>query len=224
MIRKLILGMSALACVLSLVVFGTSLCCADRYYYSGYSRNARVWRVGIINHRKRVHHGQFIRCGVGLPRPTTTRFAGVVYSTHRIGWSRAATVNRFLRIPTWMPPVVFGAFPLISLWGIPRRRRKLRRARGQCVTCGYDLTGNLSGVCPECGTPCHEEKPWTTPGGFGGLRDAGESVGESRCGCTRSLELKGGLMTALVLTRNVACVPKSTIDRTHGSLSMGLDG
>ena len=22
---------------------------------------------------------------------------------------------------------------------------------GQCLTCGYDLTGNVSGVCPECG-------------------------------------------------------------------------
>lgn len=24
---------------------------------------------------------------------------------------------------------------------------------GQCVCCGYDLTGNGSGVCPECGAP-----------------------------------------------------------------------
>ncbi|GJM23618.1 MAG: hypothetical protein DHS20C16_00330 [Phycisphaerae bacterium] len=23
----------------------------------------------------------------------------------------------------------------------------------QCSNCGYDLTGNVSGVCPECGTP-----------------------------------------------------------------------
>ena len=23
----------------------------------------------------------------------------------------------------------------------------------ECVACGYDLTGNVSGVCPECGTP-----------------------------------------------------------------------
>ncbi len=23
----------------------------------------------------------------------------------------------------------------------------------QCRGCGYDLTGNVSGVCPECGTP-----------------------------------------------------------------------
>ena len=30
-------------------------------------------------------------------------------------------------------------------------RRRKRLARGLCPGCGYDLTGNLSGVCPECG-------------------------------------------------------------------------
>jgi len=29
---------------------------------------------------------------------------------------------------------------------------KLRHAKGHCPMCGYDLTGNTSGVCPECGT------------------------------------------------------------------------
>jgi hypothetical protein len=24
--------------------------------------------------------------------------------------------------------------------------------KGQCLACGYNLTGNVSGVCPECGT------------------------------------------------------------------------
>ena len=28
-----------------------------------------------------------------------------------------------------------------------------RRRRGLCAACGYNLRGNLSGVCPECGTP-----------------------------------------------------------------------
>ena len=32
------------------------------------------------------------------------------------------------------------------------RRRRRRRLSGVCVGCGYDLTGNVSGVCPECGT------------------------------------------------------------------------
>lgn len=29
---------------------------------------------------------------------------------------------------------------------------------GHCPRCGYNLTGNLSGVCPECGTPVREDK------------------------------------------------------------------
>lgn len=28
-----------------------------------------------------------------------------------------------------------------------------RGNRWQCQTCGYNLTGNVSGICPECGTP-----------------------------------------------------------------------
>lgn len=31
-------------------------------------------------------------------------------------------------------------------------RRRLRRKRGCCAECAYDLTDNISGVCPECGT------------------------------------------------------------------------
>ena len=26
-----------------------------------------------------------------------------------------------------------------------------RRKKGLCIKCGYDLTGNVSGICPECG-------------------------------------------------------------------------
>jgi hypothetical protein len=37
----------------------------------------------------------------------------------------------------------------LAEWGVRRRRR----ASGLCLACGYRLTGNVSGVCPECGTP-----------------------------------------------------------------------
>lgn len=34
-----------------------------------------------------------------------------------------------------------------------RARRRLREQRGCCTACSYSLTGNVSGVCPECGQP-----------------------------------------------------------------------
>jgi len=33
-----------------------------------------------------------------------------------------------------------------------RRRQIARAAAGRCPTCAYDLTGNTTGVCTECGT------------------------------------------------------------------------
>jgi hypothetical protein len=31
-------------------------------------------------------------------------------------------------------------------------QRQLDSMSGRCGNCGYDLTGNVTGVCPECGT------------------------------------------------------------------------
>jgi hypothetical protein len=35
--------------------------------------------------------------------------------------------------------------------GVDRERQVARTDGGICSACGYDLTGNVSGVCPECG-------------------------------------------------------------------------
>jgi predicted RNA-binding Zn-ribbon protein involved in translation (DUF1610 family) len=48
-------------------------------------------------------------------------------------------------IPLWiflLPPLALAVF-------LSRRRRFPEH---HCQSCGYDLTGNISGVCPECGT------------------------------------------------------------------------
>jgi len=47
------------------------------------------------------------------------------------------------------PTVIAGC--LWYRWDRPYALRRQRRAKGLCVRCGYDLTGNVSGVCPECG-------------------------------------------------------------------------
>ena len=55
-----------------------------------------------------------------------------------------------IRVPTWMLVVVFSLLPL---WRESRRYAKRRRSRANlCIECGYNLTGNTSGTCPECGT------------------------------------------------------------------------
>ena len=51
-------------------------------------------------------------------------------------------------IPLWMITFVLSLCTLMPLTGWRRRRRE---QRGLCVRCGYNLTGNVSGVCPECG-------------------------------------------------------------------------
>ena len=50
-------------------------------------------------------------------------------------------------LPLWIPLALL-AVPTAWLWLLDRRRP----APGKC-RCGYDLTGNTSGRCPECGTP-----------------------------------------------------------------------
>lgn len=71
----------------------------------------------------------------------------------------AKTVHTFIWfMVVWILVLVIcwtsGVF-LLYVTALPRRimreRRRRRLAGGQCLICGYDLTGNVSGVCPECG-------------------------------------------------------------------------
>jgi len=52
------------------------------------------------------------------------------------------------------------AVTLVSIWtGIWIVKTYIRDfpTPGHCVECAYDLTGNISGICPECGTPIPDE-------------------------------------------------------------------
>ena len=51
--------------------------------------------------------------------------------------------------------IAFAAYPAIAFIRGPLRRWR-RRKKGLCIGCGYNLTGNVSGVCPECGTKAVE--------------------------------------------------------------------
>jgi len=57
-----------------------------------------------------------------------------------------------LSVPWWIVVVVLAVMPSIRIrqW-LRSRRREVRRRRGLCPTCGYDLSATPS-QCPECGT------------------------------------------------------------------------
>lgn len=46
--------------------------------------------------------------------------------------------------------IIFAAYSTLVLIKTIRGRHRVKP--GHCSKCGYDLTGNISGVCPECGT------------------------------------------------------------------------
>lgn len=74
------------------------------------------------------------------------------------GWSRLVMrfhgnlfLNRTLFTPSWAPVALFASYPTMAFIRGPVRRWR-RRRKGLCVNCGYNLTGNVSGICPECGS------------------------------------------------------------------------
>lgn len=56
----------------------------------------------------------------------------------------------FLSCPIWVIAATFVAYPAAVLVCFQLRRWSRRRG-GKCLKCAYDLRGNVSGRCPECG-------------------------------------------------------------------------
>ncbi len=52
----------------------------------------------------------------------------------------------------WQLAVLFGLYPLLVTLAALRRWARLKRNPNACRHCYYDLTGNESGACPECGS------------------------------------------------------------------------
>jgi hypothetical protein len=62
----------------------------------------------------------------------------------------------FLVVPDWFILALLAILPAAWLIRGAWRLRPWRwehKPEGRCRACGYDLTGNQSGTCPECGTP-----------------------------------------------------------------------
>jgi hypothetical protein len=107
--------------------------------------------------RRRIFHRCYRRA---LRRPVVflpliIGTAGMMFAAQFLLWKAVSQPGFLLKwlvsmLAIGMVSVVFARYVTIVL------REELRLISiGCCLKCWYDLTGNESGICPECGTPRH---------------------------------------------------------------------
>ena len=129
---------------LSLVLFGL---CVVAWLISSKYDVAGAWNTGVVG----IQRGCFVLT-VGVP--TTPHFLWsprpphpgkvFIWKPHIVAHQR--NPGGTAMIPLWIPMIV----TLAAAWFFHRKARFTRL--GHCAKCSYDLSGNESGVCPECGT------------------------------------------------------------------------
>jgi hypothetical protein len=103
-------------------------------------------RLGYI-----LSHGPMVTVPPSV-RASEAEFVGVTI-TRGYWWmvpdSDVTAYRCMVTVPLGWLLLVSAVLPAFALWSQLRERHRTRR--GRCTACGYDLTGNVSGVCPECG-------------------------------------------------------------------------
>jgi hypothetical protein len=167
--RRLFTVLSVLSLVLcsaTCVLWVRSYWVQDQWLYFRHSpAQAPEHRFSLLS-----HSGQFSISWVHAPLKPPDRYASrFVHLTERpptqfwwkptggiipAFWNRRgfALFDTDVHAPAWFPALLFAAAAILA--ARPWQLRGMRRKRtGRCPTCGYNLTGNTSGLCPECGTP-----------------------------------------------------------------------
>ena len=91
---------------------------------------------------------------VGVGAPELFRLAGFQLTTGIRPDPRDPNRRHRLTlvVPLWFVALLTAIAPARAVTRYIRQRRRGLDAPRLCRTCSYDLTGNVSGVCPECGT------------------------------------------------------------------------
>lgn len=79
------------------------------------------------------------------------RLVGFYFKKTTVGMGDRIRLATGVGGPVWAASGLLAAYPALALYRGPVQRRRRRRA-GACTCCGYNLTGNTSGICPECGS------------------------------------------------------------------------
>ena len=112
----------------------------------------RIWIIQVEYHRKTWQEPLTeIKCyGRGPPIPRHGPFLGLEFARNVSEMESNIYNITTANIPLVHLFIFFAAYPTLVFIRGPLRRWR-RRKRGLCIRCGYNLEGNVSGVCSECG-------------------------------------------------------------------------
>jgi len=150
-VRRMVKWVGLVLCLLMLVISAINVWSSVHWHsrYHGLAKNRYVLEWSLSGGA--IFVGAFSERVVrqaGWPRPGFKL-------TGPHDWVWRPSLMDHLASPTWLVgavvplwiPFVAVSMPTALLWWRDRRRIP----PGHCRKCGYDLTGNVSGVCPECG-------------------------------------------------------------------------
>ncbi len=146
MIRKIVFTLLFTAALSTLVLGVVS-------YWKGVPASA-IW-INAADDRPRVHVALIdgmLHAVHAAPRDQTTagdgeaRFGPFYAKRVLVGSVRASGVG----VPFWLVFAMLAIGPTAAFMRGPLRRRR-RRKHGECIRCGYNLTGLTEPRCPECG-------------------------------------------------------------------------
>jgi hypothetical protein len=110
------------------------------------------FRRGCFFYRRNILHP--MSGGLG---PQIFSIPGVIRYSYPPGFALSnppdSSTNTYawnLSLHLWPLVANFSIYPILAFYCGPYRRYR-RRKKGLCLKCGYNLTGNVSGICPECG-------------------------------------------------------------------------
>ncbi len=121
----------------------------------GYA-HGEAWLVNAIIFPDGVIIARYYADNLGRHRTLHLKFSNADRQSLR-SWRYLAPTSQPSRVATtyaWhMAAPAIPAAMLAMYWGLsPWVRKWYRRRHGLCLRCGYDLRGNESGRCSECGT------------------------------------------------------------------------
>jgi hypothetical protein len=112
-------------------------------------------RFRLLKTQLQAAFGQMASEDAAVSKPAYAKSMDLLHGMQDVGLALQKWNGRVAQFAGWSVPC-FGVLAATSIapgaWVAVMIARRRALKRGCCRTCGYDLIGNASGVCPECGT------------------------------------------------------------------------